>query len=79
LRDHRISADGVIVIKAQQFRSQEKNKAAALERLADLVRAALVVRKPRKATKPSRSSQAKRLDRKTKHGLLKRNRRAVDD
>jgi ribosome-associated protein len=79
LRDHRISADGVIVIKAQQFRSQEKNKAAALERLADLVRAALVVRKPRKATKPSRSSQAKRLDSKTKRGLLKRNRRAVDE
>jgi ribosome-associated protein len=79
LRDHRISADGVVVIKAQQYRSQEQNKAAALERLADLVRASLVTRKPRKATKPSRAARAKRLDAKTKRGALKRARRAVED
>ena len=58
LRDHRISADGVVVIKAQQFRSQEQNKAAALERLAELVRRALVVPKVRRKTKPTRASQA---------------------
>jgi ribosome-associated protein len=79
LRDHRISADGVVVIKAQQFRSQEQNKAAALERLADLVRAALVVRKTRKPTKPSRASRAQRLDAKTRRGALKRSRRVTDE
>jgi ribosome-associated protein len=79
LRDHRISADGVVVIKAQQFRSQEQNKAAALELLADLVRRALVVPKVRRKTKPTRASQARRLDNKTKHGRLKRERRTLDD
>ena len=79
LRDHRISADGVVVIKAQQFRSQEQNKAAALERLADLVRRALVVPKVRRKTRPTRASQARRLDNKTKHGRLKRERRTLED
>ena len=79
LRDHRISADGVVVIKAQQFRSQEQNKAAALERLADLVRRALVVPKVRRKTKPTRASQARRVDNKVKHGRLKRERRTLDD
>jgi ribosome-associated protein len=79
LRDHRISADGVVVIKAQQFRSQEQNKAAALERLADLVRRALVVPKVRRPTKPTRSSQTRRLDSKAKHARLKRERRSLDD
>jgi ribosome-associated protein len=79
LRDHRISADGVVVIKAQQFRSQEQNKAAALERLAELVRRALVVPKMRRATKPTRASQARRLDSKAKHARLKRERRTLDD
>jgi ribosome-associated protein len=79
LRDHRISADGVIVIKAQQFRSQEQNKAAALERLAELVRRALVVPKVRRKTKPTRAAQARRLDNKTRHGRLKRERRTLDD
>ena len=79
LRDHRISSDGVVVIKAQQFRSQEQNKAAAFERLADLVRRALVVPKVRRATKPTRASQARRLDAKVRHGRLKRERRTLDD
>ncbi len=79
LRDHRITADGVVVIKAQQFRSQEQNKAAALERLAELVRRALVVPKVRRPTKPTRASQARRLDSKTRHARLKRQRRALDD
>jgi ribosome-associated protein len=79
LRDHRISAEGVVVIKAQQFRSQEQNKAAALERLAELVRRALVVPKVRRPTRPTRSSQARRLDSKAKHARLKRERRTLDD
>jgi ribosome-associated protein len=79
LRDHRISADGVVVIKAQQFRSQEQNKAAALERLAELVRRALVVPKVRRATKPTRASKMKRLDDKKKHSRLKQRRRTLDD
>ena len=79
LRDHRISAEGVVVIKAQQFRSQEQNKAAALERLAELVRRALIVPKVRRKTKPTRASQTRRLDNKIKHGRLKRERRTIDD
>jgi len=79
LRDHRISDDGVVVIKAQQFRSQEQNKAAALERLAELVRRALVVPKVRRATKPTRSSQKRRIDSKVRHGRLKKDRRTLDD
>ncbi len=79
LRDHRISADGVVVIKAQQFRSQEQNKAAALERLADLIRRALVVPKVRRKTKPTRASKQRRLDSKAMNARRKRERRAVDD
>jgi ribosome-associated protein len=79
LRDHRIAADGVIVIKAQQFRSQEQNKNAARERLAELIRRALVVPKVRRATKPTRASQQRRLDSKAKHARRKRERRALDD
>ena len=79
LRDQRIATDGVVVIKAQQFRSQEQNKADALERLADIVRRALVVPKPRRATKPTRSSQKRRLDSKAKHARLKRERRSYEE
>lgn len=79
LRDHRIAADGVVVIKAQQFRSQEQNKAAALERLAELVRRALVVPKVRRATKPTRASKQRRLDSKAKNAQRKRERRAFDE
>ncbi|HVY65657.1 MAG TPA: alternative ribosome rescue aminoacyl-tRNA hydrolase ArfB [Gammaproteobacteria bacterium] len=79
LRDHRIADDGTVVIKAQQFRSQEQNKAAALERLAELVRRALVVPKVRRKTKPTRSSQQRRLDSKAKHAQRKRERRAFED
>ena len=79
LRDHRISSDGVVVIKAQQHRSQEQNKAAALERLAELGRRALVVPKVRRPTKPTRASKLKRLDDKKKHSRLKQGRRTLDD
>lgn len=78
LRDHRISGDGVIVIKAQRFRTQEKNREDALQRLAELIRSAMVVQKARKATKPTRGSQQRRMDSKTKHGRNKALRRKVD-
>ena len=79
ISDQRIAADGVIVIKAQQFRSQEQNKADALERLAEIIRRALVVPKPRRKTKPTRSSQNRRLDSKAKHARLKAGRRSFED
>lgn len=71
LRDRRISKDGVVIIKAQQYRTQEKNRQAALDRLQELIKSVAVVRKARKPTKPSKRSQAKRLDRKTRHGKTK--------
>jgi ribosome-associated protein len=79
LRDHRIGAGGVVVIKAQQFRSQEQNKEAALDRLAELVRRALVVPKPRKPTKPTRASKERRLESKAHRARVKRTRRIVED
>lgn len=71
LRDRRISKDGVIVIKAERHRSQEKNRAEALQRLQMLLRSATHSPKPRKATQPSRSSKQKRMDRKSQHGKKK--------
>jgi len=71
LRDQRISKEGVIVIKSQQFRSQDKNRSDAMEKLAEMIGSALVEKKPRKPTRPSIKSQQKRLDEKTKRGRLK--------
>ncbi len=71
LQDYRITKDGVIVIKSQENRSQELNRQAALERLVMLIRQSTVVQKSRRATKPSRSSQQKRMNKKTKHGQNK--------
>jgi ribosome-associated protein len=79
LRDHRIAADGVVVIKAQQFRSQEQNKDAARQRLAELIRRALVVPKARRATKPTRASRERRLESKAKQAQRKRERRSLDE
>jgi len=78
LSDQRITDNGIIVIKAQRFRSQDKNRADALTRLAEMVKAAGAVPKKRKPTKPSRSSQTKRMDSKTKHGQLKSRRGRVE-
>ncbi|MCW8336135.1 alternative ribosome rescue aminoacyl-tRNA hydrolase ArfB [Vibrio paucivorans] len=61
LRDSRISKEGVITIKAQQFRTQEQNKEDALNRLAELIRGATVVQKKRKETKPTKGSKERRL------------------
>lgn len=77
LRDQRITKDGVIVIKAQQHRSREMNREEALRRLQELVRSVTVTRKKRKPTRPTRSSQRKRLDSKTKRGAVKLSRGKV--
>ncbi|MBM0741599.1 aminoacyl-tRNA hydrolase [Phormidium sp. CLA17] len=74
LNDQRITKDGVVVIKAQEHRSQEQNREEALKRLRDLIKSAVVVPKKRKLSKPTRSSQQKRLDRKTKRGDTKASR-----
>lgn len=79
LSDNRITKQGVIVIKGQQFRTQEKNREAALERLAELIRSVCYVEKRRVPTKPSRNSQRKRMDSKTKHGKTKSMRGRVRD
>ena len=78
INDRRITSDGIIIIKAQRFRSQEKNRGDALDRLGALIRAASVTRQRRKPTKPTRSSQRKRVDSKTKRGQLKSQRGRVD-
>ncbi len=79
MKDRRLSKDGVIVIKSQRYRSQDKNRSDALERLAEMIRTALVVEKPRKATKPSKKSRQKRLDEKTRRGRLKESRGKVSE
>lgn len=78
-RDKRLSKEGVIVIKAQQHRRQDQNHAAALERLAEIIRSATFVPKVRRATKPSRGSVQRRLDSKTKRSKIKAFRRKVED
>ena len=71
LPDHRITLGGVVVIKSQAHRSQEMNRMAALLRLHDLLELAAVVQKKRKATRPTRSSQVKRVEGKVKRGQTK--------
>jgi len=71
LKDQRITKEGVIVIKAQRYRSQEKNRDEALDRLRALIEEAVVTRKKRKPTKPTRGSLKKRLDSKSRRGRLK--------
>jgi ribosome-associated protein len=71
LRDSRITEDGVVVLKAQQSRSLEANKEDALRRLQDLVDKAFVVQAVRRPTKPTRGSQRRRLDSKTRSGQIK--------
>ena len=71
LNDQRISKDGVIVIKAQQFRTLEKNREDAYSRLQELIKSVAIVHKKRKATKPTKASKLKRLDGKARQGRLK--------
>ena len=77
--DQRITAEGVVVIKAQRYRSQDKNRADALARLHALVAGAATVPRARKATKPTRSSQRRRVDSKVKRGELKAARSRIVD
>ena len=79
LGDRRITAEGVIVIKAQSFRTQERNLRDATERLTAILASAFVVAKPRKKKTVSKTAKKKRLDNKRKRGQLKQNRSRVDD
>lgn len=79
MRDTRITRDGVLVLKAQQSRSLEQNKEDALQRLQALVDAAAVVQAVRRPTKPTRGSQRRRLDEKTRSGQIKALRGRVNE
>jgi ribosome-associated protein len=71
LSDQRISKDGIVVIKAQSFRTLENNKEDALERLKEMIQEAVKPQKARRPTKPSKSARRRRVDSKTKHGKTK--------
>lgn len=79
MQDQRISRDGVVVIKAQAYRSLEKNRLEALGRLEDLIRKAGVVQKARRPTRPTKGAKKRRMDSKTKRGQVKALRRKVTD
>lgn len=79
LGDRRITAEGIVVIKAQSFRTQERNLRDATERLATLLASALVVAKPRRKKSVSKNAKKKRIDNKRKRGQLKQNRSQIDD
>ena len=78
MRDSRISGDGVIILKAQRYRTQEQNRADALERLVELIREAGRVEKARRPTRPTLASKKRRLDAKNKRGAIKAGRGKVD-
>ena len=78
MNDRRISKSGVIVIKSQKYRSQEKNIEAGMERLNELITRSFLKEKPRKATRPSQGSKFKRLETKKKRGESKMLRGKVD-
>ena len=77
--DQRINSGGVLIIKAQRFRSQDRNRGDALSRLQDLVDAAAAVPRERRATRPTRASQRRRVDTKVKRGQTKAGRQRVPD
>lgn len=77
LTDSRVTRDGVIVIKAQEHRTQDMNRAAALARLDELIRSVAVTRRKRIATKPTRASQRRRVEGKVKRGAIKAGRGPV--
>lgn len=78
VRDQRITSDGVIIIKAQQYRTQEQNRGDALERLKELILAAIKVEKARRPTKPTLGSKKRRLEGKSQRGSIKAGRGKVD-
>lgn len=79
LGDRRITTNEILIIKAQEFRTQERNRRAALERLRDLLLAVLVGEKPRRKTSPSKQTRKKRVASKRRRGDLKRTRGKIDD
>ena len=79
LADRRISKSGVAVIKSKRYRTQDKNREEALQRLAELIRTALVEQKPRKKTRPSKKAREKRLQDKSRRSRLKQSRKSTDD
>jgi ribosome-associated protein len=79
LAGRRLTREGVLVITAHRYRSQEQNRRDAIERLVDLVRQAATPRKARRATRPTRSSRERRLESKRRRGDIKRNRGAKPD
>ena len=76
-KDRRITGDGVVIIKAQRYRTQERNREDALARLQELVDSATTVQPPRKPTRPTRSSQRRRVDSKVRRGRIKAGRGKV--
>lgn len=78
LHDHRISSDGIITIKAQQHRTQERNREDALIRLRTLIQSVAIPRKKRKPTKPSKGSHERRIESKKRQGRLKTLRRTLE-
>lgn len=71
LRDKRITKEGILIIKAQQFRTQEKNREDALLRLKEIISSVTAIKKVRRPTKPSRGSKQKRMDNKAKRSKTK--------
>lgn len=78
LRDSRITGEGVIILKAQQYRTQEQNRTDALERLSELIISAAKVEKKRRPTKPTLGSKTRRLESKSKRGSIKAGRGRVE-
>lgn len=78
LKDKRVTKDGVLIIKAQQYRTQEQNREDAIERLVALIKASIKVDKVRRPTRPTRASKTRRLDGKNKRGSIKKMRGKVD-
>lgn len=78
LKDQRVSQDGIITIKAQQHRTQERNREDALERLCLLIQSVAIPRKKRRATKPTKGSQTRRIESKKKQGRLKALRSTIE-
>jgi len=79
LKDHRITDDGVIIIKSQEHRTQERNRRAALDRLGELIQSVLAEPKPRKKTRPSKIAKKKRVENKRRRGKVKKTRGPIDN
>jgi ribosome-associated protein len=77
LAGKKVSDNGILIIKAKRFRSQDRNRKDAVERLIELIRKAVSPQKPRKRTKPSIASEQRRLEDKRRHGLIKQRRKSV--